>query len=207
MNETFKENDAEPETTFLVFYREGKWGGNRSRQRLMPVSWETAVLRGDDPRWKFWNKSGAREYIILARTQDPETDTEFQRLAALAERTRRPDMLYPFGVEWFDIDKITIGQVRAAVAPVRDSFGRTKSSTSSPLLREALTMIADTPTVNVRVRRLAAAVLGAGGSAHGLEIAERATKLRLSAEETREAAAAASKSKSAEKSVFEQLAS
>ncbi|BBX33608.1 hypothetical protein MMAG44476_14205 [Mycolicibacterium mageritense DSM 44476 = CIP 104973] len=190
---SYKADTDNPDTTYLVFYREGKWS---NRQRLMPVSWETAVLRGDDPRWKFWNKAGAREYIILAETQNPEGDSEFQRLVSLACRFRRPDLLSPFGVEWHELNTITVGMVREAVAPKMDKWsGKTRAATSSPLLREALRLIVNTPSVNLRARRLAAAVLGAGGTEHGLAVAERVAKLKLTLTETEDAAREASQSK------------
>lgn len=200
---TYKPSYVGLSLTYLVFYREGTWiGSGRNYSRSMPPTWETAVLKGDDPRWAFWNNAGVREYRILAATDDPEGDAEFQQYAAKAYRIRRPDILYPFDIKWYELDTITVGMVRKAVQSTKDWNERLRAATSSPLLREALALVANTPSVNVRARRLAAAVLAAGGSVRGLEVAERIAKLRLPVAETTEAAREAVRSKRAERDVL-----
>ncbi|MGV0624575.1 hypothetical protein [Mycolicibacter minnesotensis] len=179
----YKANGADPDLTFLVFYREGAWSGSGRRGAGkysvdMPDRWETAVLRGDDPRWAFWNKSGAREYIIVSTSKNPNQDRHFQQLRRDINNVADPNLLREFfGVTWVESDKLKVADVRHAVA----------RPNGSSRLKLALCVVGAS-RANVNVRRLAAALAVTGTSQRGVALAEAIARLKLTAERTSEVA-------------------
>lgn len=154
--------------TYLVFYREGEWDGCGSGPytRRMPTRWETGTLLGDSETWEYWNRSGVREYKIVASTSDPVRDKEFQFLVAVTNGAGRPAASQVFfGTDWIGLRKLTVAQVRAMAA---DTNNR-----RSPLARELVATLAVTQGIPAAARQLLLSIDKCGLNQRGVAKAEK----------------------------------